>query len=89
MQQKTITIQNKLGLHARAAMKFTDTAARYQSRIAIHCNERKADGKSIMEVMVIGASLGHDIELVVEGDDEHDALQALETLIMSRFGEPE
>ena len=89
MEQKKITIQNKLGLHARAAMKFTDTASRFQSKITLSCEDRQADGKSIMDVMVIGASFGHEISLSADGKDEQAAIKAIEQLIINKFGEPE
>ena len=89
MPKKTLTIQNKLGLHARAAMKLTDTASRFESKVTITCNGRTADAKSIMEAMVVGASFGHDVDLYTEGADSHDAMAALEELIMNRFGESE
>ncbi len=89
MQQQTLKIINKLGLHARAAMKLSDLAARYHSRAIIVYNERRADAKSIMEVMVVGAALGADITLEVDGEDEQEAMTALTALINNRFGEEE
>ncbi|MDF1795924.1 MAG: HPr family phosphocarrier protein [Coxiellaceae bacterium] len=89
MLQKKLMIVNKLGLHARAAMKFSDLAMRYHSNCYISYNERRADAKSIMEVMVVGATHGKEVELIVEGDDEEAALAALAQLINDRFGEAE
>lgn len=89
MQKRTLKIINKLGLHARASMKLTDLAARYHSSCHVIFNERRADAKSIMEVMVIGATFGKSIALEVSGDDETEAMEALETLINNRFGEAE
>jgi phosphocarrier protein HPr len=89
LQEKTLKIVNKLGLHARAAMKFSDLAARYHSQCTIIFNNRRADIKSIMEVMVVGASFGKDVTLQVTGDDEQEAMTALSGLINDRFGEGE
>lgn len=89
MQQQTLKIINKLGLHARAAMKLSDLAARFHSQAIIIYNNRRADAKSIMEVMVVGAAFGADITLEVDGDDEQDAMNALTDLINNRFGEEE
>lgn len=89
MLRKTIEIVNKLGLHARAAMKLTDTAARFSCSVIIHHQGRQADGKSILEVMVVGASKGHKIDIVTDGEDETEAMQALTALIDDKFGEGE
>lgn len=89
MLQKTVKIINKLGLHARAAMKFSDLAARFHSSCHVEFEGRRADAKSIMEIMVVGASCGKEITLTIEGDDEHEAMAAVEQLINDRFGEDE
>ena len=86
---KTIEIINKLGLHARAASKLVKLAARYESSVLLRKGEREANGKSIMGVMMLAASKGTQLELVVEGADEEDAMTALEALIADRFGEGE
>ena len=89
MQRKTITIINKLGLHARAAAKFVQTAAGFQSEINIICNHREVSGKSIMGIMMLAAGKGTEIEITTVGPDEEEAMQTLETLINDRFGEDE
>lgn len=89
MIKKNIKIVNKLGLHARAAMKLVNLASRYQSKILISYNNREVDAKSIMNVMVLAASCGATIELIVSGEDEQEAMQALEKLINDKFGESE
>ncbi len=86
---KTIEIINKLGLHARAASKLVKLAARFESKVLLRKAEREANGKSIMGVMMLAASKGSQLELVVEGADEQDAMAALEALIADRFGEGE
>ena len=89
MQTKTITIVNKLGLHARAAAKFVQTASGFASDITVSANNREVSGKSIMGIMMLAAGKGKDIEITVSGADECEAMQALEDLINNRFGEDE
>ncbi|ALP51713.1 phosphocarrier protein HPr [Candidatus Tenderia electrophaga] len=89
MIQKSVTIVNKLGLHARAASKFVKLAGRFESNILLRKGDRESNGKSIMGVMMLAASQGSELELVVEGGDEEQAMQALEALIADRFGEGE
>lgn len=88
MIRKKIKIINKLGLHARAAAKFVQTAAHYASNIDVLKNGRTVNGKSIMGVMMLAASQNTWIELNISGEDEEEALFALEKLINNRFGEP-
>lgn len=87
MIRKTITLINKLGLHARAAMKLINTASRYQSSVLVGFNKREVDAKDIICVMVLGAACGSDIDLIADGPDEQEAITALEELINNRFGE--
>jgi phosphocarrier protein HPr len=89
MITKQLKIINKLGLHARAAMKLSSLAERFQSSILIRYHHRDVDAKSIMDVMILAVSCGADIELIVNGIDEQEALLALENLIQDRFGEKE
>ena len=86
---KQTTIINKLGLHARAATKFANTAMQYSSTISVTCNGKNIDGKSIMSLMLLAASKGTEIEIQVDGDDEEIALHALITLINNKFEETE
>jgi phosphocarrier protein HPr len=87
MITEKIIICNKLGLHARAAAKFVSTAANYQAEITVHCKGKTANAKSIMAIMMLAASNGTEIELIAQGDDETDAVQAIITLINNKFGE--
>lgn len=89
MITKTITIINKLGLHARAAAKFVATASKFSSEIMIIKNNQKVNGKSIMGVMMLAASKGTELELRVDGEDEVALLDAIELLISNYFGEKE
>ncbi|MDF3055635.1 MAG: phosphotransferase system, HPR-related protein, partial [Gammaproteobacteria bacterium] len=76
-------------LHARASAKLVHLSSRYGSHIEIIKNEQVVNGKSIMGVMMLAASKGTEIELSVTGEDELDAMAALEALIENRFGEAE
>jgi phosphocarrier protein HPr len=89
MLHREIEIINRLGLHARAAAKFVSTASRFASSIQVARNGQRVNGKSIMGVMMLAASQGTQIELLIEGDDAEEAWDALESLINDRFGEGE
>jgi len=89
MIKEKIEIINKLGLHARASTKFTQTASQYKSNIAITRNGKRVDGKSIMGVMMLAATKGAIIELEADGIDELQAIEALKTLINNYFDEGE
>ena len=89
MLQKKIIIQNKLGLHARASMKLINVAGRFQSEIFIKHGNTKVDAKDIINVMGLAANKGSEIELIVDGPDEKNAMKALVELINDRFGEDE
>ena len=88
MLKKSLIITNKLGLHARAAAKLVNEANHFASEIIITCNNKQANGKSIMGVMMLAARKGTAIDLSINGDDEEAALIALENLINNKFGEP-
>lgn len=87
MVKAQTTIVNKLGLHARAATKFANTANQFASRINVACNGKNVDGKSIMSLMLLAAAKGTQIELHAEGEDQDQALDALLALIADKFGE--
>ena len=89
MQKKTVTIINKLGLHARAAAKFVQVASRFSSEINISCAGKEVSGKSIMGVMMLAAGRGIDIDITASGADENEAINLMEQLILDRFGESE
>ena len=80
-------IRNRLGLHARAAARFVETANRFRSRISASRDGRTMDGKSILGMLLLAASLGTVLELSAEGDDAEEALTALVTLVESGLGE--
>jgi phosphocarrier protein HPr len=87
MVTKQITIVNRLGLHARAAAKLVSCASGYLSQIHLQLNGKRVNGKSIMGVMMLAASQGCQLDIEVSGEDETEALAALEKLVNNRFGE--
>ncbi len=82
-----VTIKNKLGLHARPAMAFVDTANGFRSDIRVKKNEQNVDGKSIMQLMMLAATQGTQLTLAAEGDDADAALAALSELVDRGFDE--
>lgn len=84
-----LTVINKLGLHARAAAKLATTCTRFSSNIKISINSKMAEGKSIMSLMLLAAAKGSELELVVEGEDEQKAIEAITRLVSERFDEHE
>ena len=89
MIKQDIQIINKLGLHARASTRLTQTASQFPCEIWIERNNRRVNAKSIMGVMMLAASNGSIITLETDGKQEQEAMTALVDLINSRFGEPE
>jgi len=85
----TVTITNKLGLHARPAMLFVETASAHQADITVRRSDQKdtVDGKSIMQMMMLAATQGTQIEIVARGGDADAALRALKALVKARFQE--
>jgi phosphocarrier protein HPr len=89
MIKEKIEIINKLGLHARASTKLTQTANQYKSDISITRNGKRVDAKSIMGIMMLAAAKGSMIEIEANGTDEAEAINALKTLINNYFDEGE
>lgn len=89
MISKEVTICNKLGLHARAASKLVNCASRFASEIWLQRGEREINGKSIMGVLTLAAGKGTLITVHADGEDETEALDEVEKLILGRFGEDE
>jgi len=87
--KQDILIINKLGLHARASTKLTQTASQFKSDIWIERNGRRVNAKSIMGVMMLAASKGSTVSLEATGEDEALAMEVLMALINNQFGEPE
>ncbi|MBD3642383.1 MAG: HPr family phosphocarrier protein [Marinobacter sp.] len=89
MIRRPVTIINKLGLHARATAKLVATASEFDSQVRIARNSREVDAKNIMQVMMLAASQGTEVELIADGPDEQEAVEALVELIDDYFGEGE
>jgi phosphocarrier protein len=87
--ERDIEIKNKLGLHARAAAKLVHTAARFKSDIKIRKGDEEVDGKSILGILLLAAGRGSKIKVKADGEDERDALDAIEKLIDAKFDEAE
>ena len=89
MIKRTVKITNKLGLHARASAKLTQTAGAFKSQVWIARNGRRVNAKSIMGVMMLAAGLGSTVELETDGPDEEAAIDTVEKLFADKFGEGE
>ena len=89
MSERQIEIRNKLGLHARAAAKLVHTAARFKCDIKIRKGEEEVDGKSILGILLLAAGRGSVITVRVNGEDETQALDAIQELIDRKFDEVE
>lgn len=87
MIKQSITIQNKLGLHTRAAAKLVATASRFESKIELIANDHIANCKSIMAIILLGGTKGMTAELVISGADEFEARDAIVQLINNKFDE--
>ena len=89
MRCQTITILNRLGLHARAAAKFVSLASEFESEITLTRDGKQVDGKSIMGIMMLAAGRHVVLELRIDGVDEERAMAKLSALVIERFGEDE
>jgi phosphocarrier protein len=82
-----IVISNELGLHARAAARFVEMAARFACDVWLSKNSHKVNGKSIMGLLTLAAARGEMVTIQTEGEDEAQALAELRTLVEGGFGE--
>ncbi len=87
--KQTITISNKLGLHARASAKLTKMAGSFPCEVWLTRGERRVNAKSIMGVMMLAAGLGATVEVETIGEREQEAMDALLALISDKFAEGE
>ena len=85
--ERTVSIVNRLGLHARAAAKLVTLASKFGAEVRVRKDQREVSGKSIMGVMMLAAAQGSEITLIAEGADAATALDELAALIADRFGE--
>ncbi len=89
MLQQEVLIKNKLGLHARASAKLTQLASRFPCDIWLSRDGRRVNAKSIMGVMMLAAAKGSTIGIETSGDQEQEAMSAIQELVDDCFGEGE
>ncbi|MDQ0573649.1 phosphocarrier protein HPr [Variovorax paradoxus] len=89
MIKKSVTISNKLGLHARASAKLTKLAGSFPCEVWLSRGDRRINAKSIMGVMMLAAGLGSTVELETDGAQEEEAMDAIVQLMNDKFGEGE
>ena len=89
MIERSVTIINKLGLHARASSKFVSLASKFHSQIELSRGTKIVNAKIIMGVMMLAAAKDAELSLKIDGDDEAQAMEALTKLIANRFDEAE
>lgn len=87
MIEKTVTVKNRAGIHARPAALIVKTANSFSSNLFIERDTMKINGKSIMGIITLGASYKTQLKIITEGDDEQQAAAAIEQLFLNRFEE--
>ena len=87
MVECELTIQNRLGLHARPASLFVQTTNKYKAKIRVMKDSMEVDGKSIMGLLMLAAPVGTVLKIIAEGEDENEMLEHLKKLFAARFGE--
>jgi len=85
--ERRIPLLHRTGLHLRAAGRFAETAARYEAEIVLTAAGRAVNGKSVLEILTLGAGPGLELLIQAEGDDAEEALNSLEELVRNNFGE--
>jgi phosphocarrier protein HPr len=89
MKKKDLLIENRLGLHARAAAQIVKAASGFSAKILLNKDGIEVDGKSIMGIMMMAAAKGSTVLVSAEGGDEEKALEGMEKLFKEKFGEKE
>lgn len=87
MKSVEITVRHEVGLHARPAAMFVQTAQKFEAAITIDANEKTANAKSMLSILMLGVTQGTEVVISADGSDEEEALTALKTLIENNFGE--
>jgi phosphotransferase system HPr (HPr) family protein len=90
MQSIVLTVNHPVGLHARPAAQFVQTASKFEAEITVANKTKESDpvsAKSILSVLTLGVHQGYEIEITADGSDEDDALKVLEQLVADNFGE--
>jgi phosphocarrier protein len=88
-EERSVTIQNKYGLHARPAAEFVKLSSRFKATITVEKDGLEVNGKSIMGVMMLAAECGASLTIRADGADAQEAVAALAALVGNRFGESE
>ena len=86
--RESLEIQNRLGLHARAAVLLVQTASKFDAEVLISKEGQTVSGRSIMGVMTLAATQGSTIEVIAKGPQAAEALEAIRALIAAKFNEP-
>ena len=89
MREVTLTIRNKVGLHARPAALFVQTASKFKSKVLAVKDGHEVNAKSILSVLTLGAEQGAEVTVRAEGEDEVEVIEALKELVENNFGEEE
>lgn len=84
---RTVVVVNQLGLHARPAARLAQEAQTFEAEIIVVCDEQEVDAKSILDLLTLAAAQGSTLELKAFGIDAMAALDCLEELFKTRFGE--
>jgi len=87
MMQKKVVIKNRAGIHARPAALLVQTANRFSSEVFLEKNSERINAKSIMGIITLGATYKTEINIVAEGHDEEQAVEALAALFENKFEE--
>lgn len=87
--EKTLTIINKLGLHARAATQLVQLANQFDAQITLHKGDKQADASSVLGLMMLESHQGEQVTITSEGNDASEAMDAIEALIVGKFNESE
>jgi len=87
MKSINITVQHKVGLHARPAALFVQTAQKHEAKITVTAKEKTVNAKSLLGLLGLGVTQGTIIQIVAEGADEQEAIETLKLLVESNFGE--
>lgn len=86
-QEKTFTINNRLGLHARAASRFVQIANKFEAEITVEKDGQEVNGKSIMGILILAAACGTEVVIRASGEEAAEAVQTLGELIERGFDE--
>jgi phosphocarrier protein HPr len=89
VQEVTLTVRHKVGLHARPAALFVQTAKKFKSEVLVTKDSRQVNAKSILHILTLGAGQGAVVTIRAEGEDEAEAIAALKQLVDDNFGEEE